>query len=233
MCIEMARLVDTPKGFGFILAAMIFLIVLALPIRGYCQTGQAASGDDKGVTTPADFGALADESTLGKDIPTRDDFLGQQDEQLPSIGIFNIVVSLGLVLLIFWVIFRFVVRPMMRGAILGRGVDNLRVIASLPIAPTKSVQVVKLVDRLLVIGIAEGGMRLLSEITDPGEVSEMLKILDEKNPAKYHPYKKAFDTMLSRKDETGFEERQKTFNTTLGRLKEEIKTLRGDRSDKD
>ena len=224
---------DTPKGSGFILAAMIFLVVMSLPIRGYCQTNQTVSGDDKAVTTPADFSALGDESAIGTDIPTRDDFLGQQEENLPSTGLFTIVVSLGLVLLIFWVIFRFVVRPLMRGAILGRGVDNLRVIASLPIAPTKSVQVVKLVDRLLVIGIAEGGMRLLTEITDPGEVSEMLKALDEKNPAKYHPYKKAFDTMLSRKDETGFEERQKTFNTTLGRLKDEIKTLRGNKSEKD
>ena len=121
----------------------------------------------------------------------------------------------------------------MRGAMLGRGVENLRVIASLPIAPTKSVQVIKLVDRLLVVGIAEGGMRLLTEITDPAEVSEMLKALDEKNPSKYHPYKKAFDTMLSRKDESAFEEKQKTFNTTLGRLKEEIRTLRSNPTDKD
>ncbi len=69
-------------------------------------------------------------------------------------------------------------------------------------------------------------MNLLSEITDPRLVSEMLTALDEKNPAKHHPFRKAFETILTRKDESGFEEKQKKFNTTLDDLKLKIKAMK-------
>ncbi len=225
MKIEMGCWMDITKVIKPMLSVEVLLIVLAMPLPVLGQPEQDATTPDVGnVPPPVDF---ADgEGIIGNDVPTRDDFLSGEEEKLPSYGLFNIFVSLVLVLVIFWVIFKFVVRPLMRGAMMGRGVDDFRIIASLPITPTKSVQVIKLVDRLLVVGIGEGGVRLVAEITDAEEVSEILKALDDKNPARHHPYKKAFDTMLKRKDEDGFEEKQKTFNTSLGRLKEKIDSLR-------
>jgi flagellar biogenesis protein FliO len=227
MRIEMARWMDILPGARRYLIPLIILAALAYPSAVAGQTSENPAPLQEGAqeSPPAEFGAVPGE-TLAGDVPSREDYFATQDENLPSYGIWNILVALVLVLAIFWVIFRFVVRPLMRGAVLGRGVEDFRIVASLPIAPTKSIQVVKMVDRLLVIGIAEGGMRLLTEIHDAQEASEMLKALDAQHPAKYHPFKKAFETMLSRKDETGFEDRQKKFNTTLDSLKEKIREMK-------
>ncbi len=232
MRIDMARWMDILKFAGGIIIPVIMSAALAFPSCVYAQPADTASppADSGEEAAPADFGADI-EDPFAQDVRTREDYLSLQDENLPAYGVMNIFVALVLVVVIFWAIFRFVVKPLMRGAVLGRGIDEFRIVATLPIAPTKSVQVIKLVDRLLVVGIAEGGMRLLAEITDAAEVSEMIKTLDARDPAKYHPFKKAFDTMLTRKDETGFEDKQKKFNTTLDSLKDKIQALKV--SDKD
>jgi len=219
---------DIYRRAGILLLPMLFLVCSASLSRAYAQSLAEETTSDSGVAepSPANFGA-AGEETLGSDVLSRDDFLiSGSEENLPKYPVWNLLMSLVLVLLIFWVIFRFVVRPLMRGATLGRGVDDFRIVASLPMAPTKSVQIIKIVDRLLVVGIAEGGMRLLTEITDPAEVSEMLKALDEIHPARHHPFRKAFDTILSRKNESGFEDKQKKFNVTLDDLKQKIKAMK-------
>jgi flagellar biogenesis protein FliO len=223
----MARWMDILSFTGRCIAVILLcgIILAAAPV--YAQPA-----DPGAEPTPVEFSSDI-EDPFAQDVRTREDYLSMQDENLPSYGIMNIFVALALVIVIFWALFRFVVKPLMRGAMLGRGVEEFRIVASLPIAPTKSVQVIKLVDRLLVVGIAEGGMRLLSEITEPAEVSEMIKALDAKDPGKYHPFRKAFDTMLTRKDETGFEDKQKKFNTTLDSLKDKIQALKGSDRDRD
>lgn len=218
---------DILRGTGILMFAIIVLSFTVHDCPAHAQPPPDTPGSEDGAVEPIPEAPIAEsEETFAPGVTFWEDAVAGREEDLPSVGVWNILVTLAFVLVIFWVIFRFVVRPLMRGAVLGRGVEEFRIVATLPIAPTKSVQIVKLVDRLLVIGIAEGGMNLLSEITDPELVSEMLDALDAKNPTKYHPFKKAFDTILSRKDETGFEEKQKKFNTTLNDLKLKIKAMK-------
>jgi flagellar biogenesis protein FliO len=218
---------DILRGTGILMFAIFVLSFTAYVCPAHAQPPIDTPASEDGAVEPVQVVPTAEsEETFAPGATFWEDATAGREEDLPSVGVWNILITLALVLVIFWVIFRFVVRPLMRSAVLGRGVEEFRIVAALAIAPTKSVQIVKLVDRLLVIGIAESGMNLLSEITDPELVSEMLNALDAKNPAKHHPFRKAFDTILSRKDETGFEEKQKKFNTTLDDLKLKIKAMK-------
>lgn len=218
---------DIYRGAVILLLPIFLLVCSASQSMAAAQPLTEETTSDSGVAepAPANFDSSVDETFAG-DVSFLEESTAGREENLPTFEVWNLLISLALVLLIFWGIFRFIVRPLMRGAVRGRGVDDFRIVATLPLAPTKSVQIIKMVDRLLVVGIAEGGMRLLTEITDAAEVSEMLKALDEIHPARFHPFKKAFETILSRKDESGFEDRQKKFNTTLEDLKQKIKTMK-------
>ena len=227
MGILMVRWMDILRGTGILMFAIFVLFFTAYVCPVHAQPPPDTPAPEDGAVEPVQVTPIVEtEETFAPGTTFWEDATAGREENLPAVGVWNILITLALVLVIFWVIFRFIVRPLMRGAVLSRGVEEFRIVAALPIAPTKSVQIVKMVDRLLVIGIAENGMNLLSEITDPQLVSEMLTALDEKNPAKYHPFRKAFDTILTRKDETGFEEKQKKFNTTLDDLKLKIKAMK-------
>jgi len=227
MGIVMVRWMDILRGTGILMFAIFVLFFTAYVCPVHAQPPPDNPAPEDGVVVPVQVTPIDEtEETFAPGTTFWEDAVAGREEDLPSVGVWNILITLALVLVIFWVIFRFIVRPLMRGAVIGRGVEEFRIVAALPIAPTKSVQIVKMVDRLLVIGVAEGGMNLLSEITDPELVSEMLTALDAKNPAKYHPFRKAFDTILTRKDKTGFEEKQKKFNTTLDDLKLKIKAMK-------
>ena len=201
---------DIDRRIVFGLHAILFLLFIFLITPVFAQPN----------------GDLAVEEILGADVTTRDDALVGFEEELPSVGVFNILLALVFVLVIIWLVSRYILRPLLKGVVMGKGVEEFRIIASLPTAPTKSIQVIKLVDRLLVVSVGDGGMRLLTEITDPEEVSEMIKSLDENDPSKYHPFKQAFETLLSRKKESGFEDRQSHFNKTLGNLKEKLDAMK-------
>ncbi|MBR2214266.1 MAG: flagellar biosynthetic protein FliO [Selenomonadaceae bacterium] len=50
---------------------------------------------------------------------------------------------------------------------------NGKILTHLPLGPKQSVCVVELADRVLVLGVTEGSVNLLTEITDPEEIEEL------------------------------------------------------------
>jgi flagellar biogenesis protein FliO len=62
----------------------------------------------------------------------------------------------------------------------GRGADSLRVLARLPIEPRRSIFIVRVGARTLVVGSSEAGLETLSELT-PAEAAPFLH--DESHPA--------------------------------------------------
>ncbi|MDF3818852.1 flagellar biosynthetic protein FliO [Leptospira sp. 96542] len=58
----------------------------------------------------------------------------------------------------------------------------MRVLSSLPLSQSQSVQIVEVGGRLLVLGVAEGSVSLVSEITAAEEKNEILKLKEEADP---------------------------------------------------
>jgi flagellar protein FliO/FliZ len=84
--------------------------------------------------------------------------------------------SLGIVLGLFWVIARTSSRRLAGSRSL------LRVRGRQSLSRTASVAVVEVGNRVLVVGISDGGVRLLTEL-DPGEIAETVAETGEPRPA--------------------------------------------------
>lgn len=58
----------------------------------------------------------------------------------------------------------------------------MKVLSSLPLSATQSVQIVEVGGRTLVIGVADGSVSLLTEVTSPDEKSQIQKMKEEADP---------------------------------------------------
>jgi flagellar protein FliO/FliZ len=85
--------------------------------------------------------------------------------------ILRVVVSLGVVLLLFWA----VARVSQRRLGLGGARSPLRVLGRQALGRNASVAVVEVGDRVLVVGVADSGVRLLTEL-DPHELPATARV---------------------------------------------------------
>ena len=75
----------------------------------------------------------------------------------------------GLIYLTLYVLRKYVYRPPLQGA----AQAHLRVLTSVFVAPKKAIYLVKVVDRILVLGATDSGMTTLAEITDPEAIGRL------------------------------------------------------------
>lgn len=97
-----------------------------------------------------------DASGVGPPVPSSPD--------LPSFGglLLKTVIALGFVLLVAWIVIRYGLRRFV-GA--GRAEGPLRVIAREPLDSRRQVVLVEAAGRFLLLGVSEGGVSLLTELT--------------------------------------------------------------------
>lgn len=88
----------------------------------------------------------------------------------------RLAVSLGVVLGLFWLVARASAKK------LGGSRALLRVHGRQSLSRTASVAVVEVGSRVLVVGVSEGGVRLLTEL-DPEEIAQPVTASDEDEPA--------------------------------------------------
>ncbi len=120
-----------------------------------------------------------------------------------TIGVFlKMIFVLAIVLAIIWIIFKL----LQRGTGASSAADDkfLRKVASLSISPGKSVQVVTLVDRAFLIGVADNSVNLLCELDDPELISAMNLYAEKKSPSsKPKNFSEVLEIFMPRKKSSG------------------------------
>lgn len=92
----------------------------------------------------------------------------------------KMVLSLGLVLAVLWLVFRWTRRGVTPGGGVLKG-RFIKVLANHYLGPKKSIAVVEVPGSVLVLGISAERINLLSKIEDPATIAEMQKNEERKN----------------------------------------------------
>lgn len=114
----------------------------------------------------------------------------------------RMIIVLAIVLAIIWIIFKLLQKT--TGASSSKEDQFLRKVASLTISPGKTVQVVTLVDRAFLIGVADNSVNLLCEIEDPELISAM-NLYAEKNTGTSKPknFSEVLEIFMPKKKKSG------------------------------
>jgi flagellar biogenesis protein FliO len=100
--------------------------------------------------------------------------------------------------------------------------ESLKVLYSLSLTPTRTLYLVRLGDRILLIGASEGGLRTLAELSEPEEVSAILQELEFKGNFDLNPFRQRLQSLVSsepmERDED-LDSRQRRLKASLDRLR--------------
>ncbi|MCL2026648.1 MAG: flagellar biosynthetic protein FliO, partial [Leptospirales bacterium] len=112
---------------------------------------------------------------------TESDFAPKTSGSSYAWDIFKLLIILGLMVGGFYYFFRYISK---KTGINARGGDIMRTIAVLPIGQNKHIQVVELAGKLLVLGVADGGINLITEITNKDDIDRirLMSSFDDKPP---------------------------------------------------
>jgi len=169
---------------------------------------------------------------ISGDLGLRDDYAEEETPDTTGMGPSGwdyLKVLIGLIVVIVIV---YTLSMIMKRFITVRGLasssESLKVLYTLSLSPARTLYLVRLSDRILLIGAGEGGIRTLTEITDPAEVSQILKELEFKGNFDLNPFREKFRTLTGEDydrdgDQDGVENdlgvRQKKIQGTMDRLK--------------
>jgi flagellar biosynthetic protein FliO len=209
-----------------ILSFTILIIVLSWSAFALAQS--TTSGQPADTTGQPDASAENPEGAqLPADIPTRENFLPATTEP-QNLGVdawtyVKFFFALALVLGIIYGLSLIMKKVLITKGLAGSA-ECLKVLYTQSLGPNKNLYLVRLVDRVLLLGSTENGLSTLSEITDPEEVSSILKELEFKGNFDLNPFRDKLKSLVSAgNDETitteDFELRQRKMNGTLDRLK--------------
>jgi flagellar biogenesis protein FliO len=103
--------------------------------------------------------------------------------------------------------------------------DNLKVLTSLSLTPTRTLYMVRLGDRILLIGAGENGLSTLAEISDPGEVSDFLREFEFKGNFDLNPFRERLKSAMDKEGDDfpvgqDLESRQQKLKGILDKLKD-------------
>lgn len=204
-----------PSGRLLLFCLLIIALTAILPAVASAQESTTAGDTTNGETTA---------SPLPPDLPTRETFQNPDTEAKsfgPSAGDYlRVFFGLAVVLVVIWVLSILMKRFVTYRGLTG-SVECLKVLYSLNLTPTRTIHLVRIVDRVLLIGSGEGGLRTLAEITDPEEVSAILKELEFKGNFDLNPFREKLKSLMGEEGETvDLETRQRKMKNALDRLKE-------------
>ena len=204
---------------GRLVLFVLFLIALtAVVVACAVVSAQETTGSEN----PPDGETTA--PALPSDLPTRETFenpdTGARSFGPSAADYLRVFVGLAVVLVVIWVLSVLMKRFVTYRGLTG-SVECLKVLYSLNLTPARSIHLVRLVDRVLLIGSGEGGLRTLSEITNPEEVSAILKELEFKGNFDLNPFREKLKTLMGEEGESvDLDTRQRKMKSALDRLKE-------------
>ena len=215
-----------------VLIGLIILLLYSLPapVMGQDTTDEETLPISEGTVEPVAVNEppAGDLTDLPEDIPTRESFDPAPIENQPlgptTAEYFRVLIGLLVVIGVIWglsvLLKRFVTVRGISGAS-----DTVKVLYTLSLTPTRTLYLIRLGDRILLVGAAEGGLRTLAEIDDPAEVSTVLKELEFKGNFDLNPFKDRLQSMMEAEDtdldlEDDLDQRQRSLKGTLDRLRE-------------
>ena len=210
------------RRIGRLLLSVLILGTLCaiVPMVVY---GQSGAGGESSVVS----GNGGNETTLPSDFPTRESFQppSATPQALgPSVADYvRMIVGLVVVLLVIWGL-----SQLMKRFVVARGLasstDSLKVLYTQSLSPSRTLYLVRFSDRILLIGAGEGGLRTLGEISDPEEVSAILKETEFKGDFEKAPFKEKLKNMMGDDGseyvpDNNLEKRQRRMKGTMEKLK--------------
>lgn len=222
------RLSHSAVLFGLI---VLFLYSLSAPAFGQDSENAETPPIPEGTVEPdqpvADEPPAEGAIVLPYDIPTRESYDQAPIENQPlgptTAEYARVLIGLLVVIGVIWGL-----SVLLKKFVTVRGItgasDSIKVLYTLSLAPTRTLYLIRLGDRILLVGASEGGLRTLAEIDDPLEVSTILKELEFKGNFDLNPFKDRLQSIMGA-EETEFElgddldQRQRSLKGTLDRLR--------------
>jgi len=216
------------------LLGLIVLWLAALPLVAQPtdtvddSTADAELTDIPSLDEPGPTAGPLDESEeLPADIQTMETFDGSAEESVnygPTLADYlRVFIGLLVVIGVIWGI-SLLMKKFVTVQGLASSTESLKVITSLSLTPTRTLYMIRLGDRILLIGAGDGGLRTLAEIADPDEVATILRDIEFKGNFDLNPFRDRLQSRLGESDddiEIGDElnVRQHKLKDVLDRLK--------------
>jgi len=211
-------------------SAVILVTLVTMFAIGGIALAQKPAVSGKSTASPenaTDKAKASETVTLPSDLQTRENFAKEETDAKalgPSASDYlRVFVGMVVVLLVIWglsvLMKRFVVVKGLTGSS-----ESLKVLYTQSLSPGRTLYLVRLADRILLIGAGEGGLRTLAEITDPSEVSAVLRELEFKGNFDLNPFRERLKALVSAGDraevsDDDMESMQRRMKGTLDRLK--------------
>jgi len=136
------------------------------------QAPAAESAETAAAPAPAQESAAAPQRDARDSVSFLDEPQGQAVEEPESYAwlIFKTILILGMLVAGFYYFFRYVTK---KAGMQVHGRDVLNVLAMVPVGPNKFLQIVDMAGRLLVIGVSDNSVNLLTEVRDKEEIDRI------------------------------------------------------------
>lgn len=108
------------------------------------------------------------------------DFMPKTTEGSYAWDIIKLLIILGLMVGGFYYFFKFVTK---RTGLQVGGEDVINTIAVMPVGQNKNIQIIEIAGKVLVLGVADGGINLITEITNKDEIERMRIVASRTKPA--------------------------------------------------
>jgi len=180
------------------LLILLAAFLICLPVYGQDVPVDSQSPPDDQAASEDTEGPISG-ARIPENIPTRETYQAA-DNDTPQVGptatdYFRIFFGLAAVILLIWglsvLLKRFV---QVRG--LASSTESLKVLYTMSLTPTRTLYLVRLGERILLIGAGDGGMQTLAEISEPEEVSIILRDLEFKGNFDLNPFRSRLNSLL-------------------------------------
>jgi flagellar biogenesis protein FliO len=181
-------IINTVEGkcFRFIifcLAAFFFMFIFVLcpinakdkPFNDKSVSESAGNDADKSISAGADKSATVQENQYDYEKPT-------VEEESYIWLIFKTIIVLGILIGGFYFFYKFVTKKTGM-QLLGR--DVIKVLSVVPVGQNKFLQVIDLAGRIMVIGVSDSSINLITEVLDRNEIDRIRLLSSKSSPI--HP----------------------------------------------
>jgi flagellar biogenesis protein FliO len=206
---------------------LALIVIFTIPVAALAQK-PPASAKSTSVSEDAIGAEKASEPVaLPSDLLTRENF-DKEPTDTKSLGpdasdYFRVFIGMAVVIGVIWGLSLVMKRLVIAKGLVG-STECLKILYTLSLTPGRTLYLVRLVDRVLLIGAGEGGIRTLTEITDPEEVSAILKELEFKGNFDLNPFRERLKNLMNNGEQDAppdedLESVQRKMKGTLDRLK--------------
>jgi len=214
-------------GYKWVTTFALLFLIFVLPSTAVAQPAEVNDPPEAVEEAVETTDNPSENEILPPDLVTRESFQETPDEQpRATLGwkdYVNMFVSLGIVLLVIWgisVLFKRFVS--VRG--LATTTESLKILYTMSLSPTRTLYLVRLGDRILLIGAGDGGMRTLSEISNPDEVAAIIREIEYKGNFDLNPFRDRLQSIIGEDEKSDlnkddFKERQRKLKGSMEKLK--------------